>query len=412
MISVERAKQLILKNSGKNPTASVPLREALGCVLSKNIRASVDLPHWDNSAMDGFAINSQDTKLASPNRPILLRITATAQAGSGKDFLLKKKQAIRIMTGARIPKNANAILIKEDAVILGDSLKICTPLKAGGHIRRKGEEVKKGDLFKFKGKILNAGLIGFLASLGRDKVEVYAKPCVAIISTGDELTAPGKRLAPGKIYNSNSIMIHAALNEIGILPVSVRTVADKPGLLRQYLSSALNAADILILTGGVSAGEYDFCKEILSDLGVKTIFWKVSQKPGKPLFFGRRKNQLIFGLPGNPASVHMCFYEYALAAIRCKMGFENPFLSRVPGFSVSGIKKDRTKTLFMKGRLIHSGPKRQIEVLSRQASHMISSLYETDGFVFVPPGNDKISKGKKVFFDKLPFSPRGEFCES
>lgn len=401
MISPGKALRIILRNSRQGPLKILSLKKSLGHFLAEDIISSVSLPHWNNSAMDGFALRSFDTAGASLARPSFLSIAATIQAGDRKIYSLKKGEAARIMTGAPVPSHADTILVKEDAVIVKDRLKIVMPIEAGRHIRRKGEEIRKGTRLKLKGLPLNAGLIGFLASLGRSEIWVHAKPAVAVISTGSELVNPGKPLTPGKIYDSNSVMVDTALRELGIEPMFTARVSDEPRPLRQVIVLALKKCDVLILTGGVSAGEYDYCRQILKELGVKTLFWKVSQKPGKPLFAGRLKRRLIFGLPGNPASVHLCFNEYVAPSLLCMMGHGGA-LPREAAFSATRIRRDRSKTLFLKARLNRVNGKSIADILPRQGSHMISTLHETNGFVIVDPGPKDIQKGEKVMFDRLP----------
>lgn len=402
MITPETAQRLVLSNSFRKRIPPVVLNNALGYVLAQDVISPVDLPHWDNSAMDGFAMRSKDTALASEKNPVYLEIAGSVQAGDGRQHIVRMGQAMRIMTGAKIPHNADTILIKEDAVIRNNRLEIRTPIREGKHVRKKGEEIRRGQSLALTGKILNPGLIGFLASLGKKTVSVYAKPTVGIISTGNELIAPGRRLETGKIYDSNSVMLDAALKEISIRPGIIKTVPDDPIQLRKAISQALRKCDTVILTGGVSAGDYDYCREILSNLRVRTVFWKVNQKPGKPLFFGRRKDRLVFGLPGNPASVHMCFYEYVVPSILHKMGITQPLLPRETGVATVPIRRDTKKTLFLKARLTNRSGHNCIEILSKQASHMISTLYRVNGFAVIPSGSREIKKGEPVLFDRLP----------
>ncbi len=400
MISPEVAHKIILKNSRFKRIESVPLMEALGCILAEKIRVPIPLPHWDNSAMDGFALNSQDTLKAHQSKsPVFLKIIGTLKAGDPATKKLKTKEAVRIMTGAPIPVGADTVLAKEMALVENEFLKISEPIEKGRHIRKKGEEIQKGvqlDLCKIP---IHSGTIAFLSQVGRTKVAVYAKPKVAILTTGSELVMPGKKLAFGKIYDSNSPMLLAALISLGIRPHILKALPDKSDVLRQALVQALRKSDLILLTGGVSVGDYDFSKTVLGEIGVKTLFWKVSQKPGKPIYFGKIGSKLIFGLPGNPASAHMCFYEYVLPAIRNLMGFHNPFLERQKVLVKQNIKCDSAKTLFLKSKLEENN---RISVLPYQGSHMISSLHETNGFLVVPPGNKNLKKGRQLAVDKLP----------
>jgi len=198
-------------------------------------------------------------------------------------------------------------------------------------------------------------------------------------------------------------MISAALKNMGITPVFVRTVQDKPRLLRKAISAALNKSDALILMGGVSVGDYDYVKDILSETGVRKIFWRVRQKPGKPLFFGRRRNTLVFGLPGNPASVFTCFYEYVYPALRRLSGFKNPYLLRKRVDLKETVLSDPIKCLFLKGKARANGNGSATLPLRHQGSHMISSLRDADSLIFIPPGKGKVRKGQRVWVDLLPY---------
>ncbi len=399
MISCEQAQKIILKHSRKKRTEFVPLMDSLGCILAEKIRVPVPLPHWDNSAMDGFALKAEDTRNAQNQSPVFLKITGVLKAGDPASLKMKSGEAVKIMTGAPIPEGANTVLPKEMASVENQTLKVFKPVEKGRHIRRRGEEIQKGTSLDWRNTPVHSGTSAFLAQIGTTKVRIYAKPKVAVLTTGSELIVPGKRLSPGKIYDSNSPMLASALISNGIRPVTVQTLCDEPGALRHALVRSLQKSDVILLSGGVSVGDYDFSKTVLQELGVKTLFWKISQKPGKPLYFGKHGAKLIFGLPGNPASAFMCFYEYALPAIRNLMGFPNPLLPRQKGNVEGTIKCDTSKTVFLKSKLDSNG---RISVLQHQASHMISTLHETNGFLVVPPRNKNHKNRQSLFFDKLP----------
>jgi molybdopterin molybdotransferase len=238
--------------------------------------------------------------------------------------------------------------------------------------------------------------------LGKDRVTVFDKPKVSLITTGNELVRPGIPLAPGQIYDSNSLMIQSALKNMGIRPLTVSRVKDNPKSLKRAVAMALRQSDVLILMGGVSVGKYDFVKDILKETGVRTIFWKVNQKPGKPLYFGKRGKTLIFGLPGNPASVFTCFYEYVFPAIRRMSGFRDPYLLRQAARVQSEVKPDRKKILFLKARAELNGGRKTVITLGRQGSHMISSLQDANCFILIPPSRKTIKRGQRVRIDLLP----------
>lgn len=403
MISFHRAQRLIEKNLPPLQKRNAPLLKALGCVIAEDIRSPFDLPTRDHSAMDGFVLKAQDAQAASSYQPVHLKIQGTIKAGDHFSGVLGPREVYRIMTGAMIPEGGDAVVPKEKAKIEKDDLVLVEPVVRGNHIRRRGEEVRRGEVLLKRHLIVQPAAIGILASIGRKSVKIFRKPKISLIATGSELIQPGHPMKPGKIYDSNSWMTASALRGMGMSPCFVRTVGDRPQRLRETLRIALKKSDILILTGGVSVGDYDCVKGILKTFGVRTIFWKVRQKPGKPLFFGKKRDVLVFGLPGNPASVYTCFYEYVYPALRAAAGFSKPFLKERRTTLLGGVGADPEKILFLKGKC---GEDKQgkwvVTPLARQASHMISSLGEANCLIRIPPQAEAIAKGAGVLVDMLP----------
>lgn len=400
MISVDEAKRLIAGSLPQPKKMKVPLAQACGFVLAEEIIAPFDLPRANNSAMDGFALRSEDVAQARPEHPVTLRVMATLQAGETRKVKVKSGECCRIMTGAVMPQGADAVIAQEDVQCKDDCLVMKQALQPGKHVRLQGEEIKKHERVLSPKTEISPGVVGILASMGVAKVEVFCKPRVAVVTTGQELVQPGKKTVGGQIFDSNSAMVCAALTDAGFQVVYRKTVGDRLQLLKQTVAKALQKADVLILTGGVSVGRYDLVKDVLLAKGVAEIFWKVSQKPGKPLFVGKRKNQMVFALPGNPASVFVCFYEYVLAALRMMMGAQHPNLERRSLFLSQSVKRDPEKTLFLKARVERE--QSAVEVLGHQASHMLSSLKDTTGLILLAPGMAPAEKGEKVWVDMLP----------
>jgi len=396
------AQRLIQKYSTRLPAHETFVSDALGCVLADNLRACVDLPGFDNSAMDGFALKSWDTRGAMNEKPVKFLVQTVIQAGSKKRVTLLSGHACRIMTGAPIPEGADTVLEKEKAVLENGVLVMSSPMQKGRHVRCRGEEMRKNASLNLKGTVVTPGVVGFLSSLGISRVRVYRKPRISIITTGDELVHAGRPLQPGQIYDSNTPMLVSALERMRIRPLLTRRGRDADAMLRRILIQTLSKSDMIILTGGVSAGDYDFVRNALKDLEVREIFWKVSQKPGKPLFFGRKKDALVFGLPGNPAAVFTCFYEYVYPSIRLRMGYERPFLLEKVLPVKKSLTPDPQKTFFLKGCIDKSIKKEKCIVLGFQGSHMLSSFCRANGFVVVPPGKKKIQTGEQVKFHFLP----------
>jgi len=399
-------KQALAKIKAKIPKPSmqvVPLKDALGSVLALDVRAPLALPVFDNSAMDGFVLRSKDLLKASQRNKIRLKIVGDICAGDTKERKIKSGEAYRIMTGALIPAGGDTILIKENALVDAGYLVLDAPVQANQHIRRKGEELKRGERVLRKGTLIHPGTMGFMATLGLNRVKVFARPRVSVIATGSELVVPGKALKRGQIYESNSWMVRAALQDMNITPVEVKTVKDNLKTLRQTLKHVLQKSDVVILMGGVSVGEYDYVKTVLEELKVRKIFWRVKQKPGKPVYFGKLKQTLIFGLPGNPASVFTCFYKYVYPALRCMSGFPVAELENQAVTAEQDIGSDAKRTLLLKGKVYTVSGQRRVSALRHQGSHMLSSLCETNAFVVLPPKSRSIRRGDKVQVDLLPF---------
>jgi len=397
VITPQEARRRILKKISRQ-TAVVPLASALGCVIAENSKAPFDMPLWNNSAMDGFAIRSCDVRDASPSRPVLLTITGTLRAGDAAQVSLRRAGAIRIMTGAPVPEGTDAVIPKEFVTVDQNSLSITSAVAAGSNIRSKGEDLKKGAPLDFHGSMATPGVLGFLASVGKARLKIYRKPSVSVITTGSELVPPGRGLRRGQIHDSNSVMLAAALEAMGITPSFVRRAPDRRAALSRLIHQGLQKSDVLILSGGVSVGDFDFVKEILLENGAKTAFWKIAQKPGKPLFFATCGKKLIFGLPGNPVSAYMCFYEYVFPALRACMGFGDAALPRVRRRCLHSIRPDRTKTKFVAAEFSGSA----VRALRGQGSHMTSALAGIQAWIVVPPGIASIQKGAWVHCDLLP----------
>ncbi len=403
MISVAQAKKIISQEMTPLRKEIRSLGEALGYVLAEDIRAPLSLPIADNSAMDGFVLKAADTRGASFKNPVFLKIKGAIRAGDGGNEPLDARECLRIMTGALVPKGADTVLRKEDARIKDGYLAVSQALSQGNHVRLSGEEIKKGDLVLKKYAIINPGTVGLLASLGKTRVKVFSKPKVSLMTTGNELIRPGSVLKRAQVYESNSWMLRASLDQMGIAPCLVRTLKDKPKVLANGIRQALSVSDVVILTGGVSVGDYDYVKEVLQEQGVRQIFWKISQKPGKPIFFGKKNHKFVFGLPGNPASVFICFYEYVYPLLRRICGLLCPSLAQEVASLEESQSSDSSKFLFLKGKRKRFRNHTRVEILSHQGSHMISSLHAMNAIVLIPPGRGQVKKGESVHVDILPY---------
>ncbi|MCZ6767332.1 MAG: molybdopterin molybdotransferase MoeA [bacterium] len=385
MITPQAAKKLIDKHSMVLESVTMPVANALGFVLAEEVRSPIELPAFDNSAMDGFAVRAKDTVSATPERPIRLRLGKTVYAGDAPPRSLPRSAAHGIMTGAPLAAGADSVIAKEDACSERAELIITSPVRHGRHVRRRGEEIEKGAMVLRKGDWIHPGTVACLATVGRGNVRVIRLPRVSVITTGDEAVPAGTRLKKGQIYDSNSPMLGAMLEEMRIRPIRCTRIKDHYTALSNAVGAALSASDVLIVSGGVSVGDRDYVKSVLARHNVKEIFWRVRQKPGKPLYFGVRGKTLVFGLPGNPASAFTCFYVYVYPALRRLSGFRVGDLVTRRGTMSTQVTPDPKKWRFLKAE---SGGGAVVTPMKTQGSHMITSLPRTDSLIVVPPDGD------------------------
>jgi molybdopterin molybdotransferase len=311
MISVSEARAIIQQHIVTLPPVARMLPDVLGYTIAADVFATVDIPAYPQSSMDGYAFSYTDWQ---QNKS--LQISGEMAAGTKESMPLSSNTAVRIFTGAPVPPGADTVVMQEKVVAEKGILTIQDDqLQAGANVRPKGSEIKVGELALPSGTLLTPAAIGFLAGIGVTEVMVYPSPVVTIIITGNELQTPGQPLQYGQVYDANSFALSAVLQQYGIQQIEVISVPDEIERLNEALSQALQKSDLVLLTGGVSVGDYDFVTRSAKHCGINTQFHKLKQRPGKPLFFGTKGRQMIFGLPGNPSSVLTCFYMYVLPVI-------------------------------------------------------------------------------------------------
>lgn len=388
MISVAEAKSYLLANIPARVPVNLPLYMASGYVLAEDVYSPVDMPPFPQSAMDGYALKYSDLETGNP-----LFVSYTVQAGATELPVLKPGEAVRIFTGAPVPLGADTVVMQEKVRVQGNSILILdAELSPGDNVRPAASQTAKGALAVSAGTQLGPGSLGFLASLGLAEVRVYAAPKTGIIITGKELVTPGNPLLMGQVYESNSVTLRAALAEGGIVPNFVTMVDDKADLTYKAIDNALNSCDLLLITGGVSVGDYDFVHGALQKAGVETFFYKIRQKPGKPLYCGRKGDTLVFGLPGNPASVLSCFYQYVVPAIRKIKGMDPAVDRKVYKTLSTAFTKKAGLTHFVKAKCEGD----QVKILQAQESYKMNAFVESNCLVELEEDKGLFTVGDRV----------------
>ncbi len=388
MLSYSQARELVHASTQQGDTELLPLNLAHGRILAQEVLAPMDHPFFDQTAVDGYAFCFADLQAGSA-----LRVVDSIRAGDAGERRLVTGECSRIFTGAPLPPGADTTVMQEHTRREGDTLYILDQgLRLGGNVRRAGEQIKAGELALAQGSLLKPAAIGFLASLGISDVAVYVLPRVKIIVTGDEFATDPQDFGRGKIFESNGQMLVAAFAAHGI-DATFRTCKDELATLETMVAQESIECDVLILTGGVSVGDYDFSRAALESQAYEVVFHQVAQKPGKPLLFCKRGTQLAFGLPGNPRASLMCFYIYVLPALLQMQGAHDGGLRsmRLPLAHDFNYKQDH-KTHFLTGRRTATG----VSLLEGQQSHMLKSFAEADVIVVIESATAQVTAGTMV----------------
>lgn len=372
MIQVDQALAIIEKNSCKMPIRKIKVSKSLGFVLAEAIYSPMDMPPFRQSAMDGYAFLYSELQQFD--------VVNTSQAGDFSNEKFEKDQAIRIFTGAFVPDNLDTVVMQEHTTVNDRKVEITKMPVRFANVRSKGEQIKENELVLESNTVITPAAIGFLACLGIAEIKVYAKPKVAIVVTGNELVKMGKKLPKGKIYESNSVMLESALQGIGIKKIKTFQVKDNLRATKKVLKNCLSDFDVVLVSGGISVGDYDYVKEALLSNGVEELFYKINQKPGKPLFFGKKDNAIVFALPGNPASSLTSFYVYVHPALKISMGFDTIHLPKIKRKINTPFENTSGKSLFLKG--FYDGEK--VTVLESQSSAMLNTFALANGLIYLP----------------------------
>ncbi len=383
MLELETAIERILAEVPPPSFEQIPLTSAAGRILGETLRSPIDLPLFDNSSMDGYAVRSVDVAKAAKEEPVRLKIVARIAAGQSWEGELGEQTCARLFTGSPLPRGADSVVMQEDTrVDSGEFVDVLESARPWENVRLQGEDIKRGSIIAGQGACLTPAALMVLAATGFARVNVARRPQVGLLATGSELIEPGGKPGAGRIYESNRIGLAALVSRTGGIPKIFPIVADTHAGTTTALRAALTQCDILVTSGGVSVGEMDFIKPALQELGGSLDFWKVAIKPGRPFVFGKAQGKLLFGLPGNPISAFVTFLLLVRPALLRWQGAAETGLPLFHGILAEPLVNDGGRRHFMRVKLDDQGKVRSAGV---QASHIFSSMAAATGLVDVPP---------------------------
>jgi molybdopterin molybdotransferase len=395
MLEFEEALARVLAAVPATTSEYVSLSGSARRVLAEQVRSPIDLPVFDNSAMDGYGLRAADVASAKPDSPARLRLAGRIAAGEVFAGKVTAGTCVRLFTGSPLPAGADAVVMQEDTRVEpgapGEVL-ILAPAVPGENVRSRGGDVKRGSTIVSAGEFLTAGRIGLLAAAGMTGVRVGRQPTVGLLATGSELQEAGQPLAPGHIYEGNRLALAALTGRAGAVPRTFPLVTDELAATSRALEEACNQCDAVVTTGGVSVGEMDFIRRAFEQTGGELEFWKVAIKPGRPFAFGRRRGALLFGLPGNPVSALVTFLLLVRPALLRWQGAANASLPVLPGMLAEPLVNIGGRRHFMRVRMDSAG---KVYSAGVQASHILSSVAAANGLVDVPP-DTTLSAGAAV----------------
>jgi molybdopterin molybdotransferase len=391
-LTVTDAQECILKSVAVLDAETVSIEHSLGRVLAGDVSANRDLPPYDVSAMDGYAVHSADLK----NLPAMLDVIEDIKAGDMPARTVQAGQCARIMTGAPVPQGADAVIRVEDTQALSENkVQINAAVKPGNDIRLRGEGMRNKDVVLTAGTGITPGVIGVLATVKAAQLQVYRRPRVAILSTGNELEDIDDPVDPDKIPNSNSYALMAQVQALGIEPDLLGIARDDPAELEEYLQRGLRF-DVLLVSGGTSVGVHDYVRPIIESLGVQMKFWRVAMKPGHPVAFGITAHTRFFGLPGNPVSSMVCFEQFVAPALRRMMGHARLFRRTLAARLTHDLKHQPGRTEFVRVTLVKEEGGYAATSTGAQGSGMLLSMARADGLMVVPADSARLAAGEQV----------------
>ncbi|HVR44050.1 MAG TPA: gephyrin-like molybdotransferase Glp [Thermoanaerobaculia bacterium] len=396
MLSVEEARESVLRDVPLVGTEEIALIDALGRVLREDVRAVRDVPLRDNSAMDGYAVRSEDLAGASPQAPVRLSVIEDVPAGRVPTRRVEKGAAVRIMTGALLPEGSDTVVPVELTDAGSETVAIVEHVREGSHVRRRAEDMKEGAIVLRAGSRIGPAEIGVLASVQAATVRVARRPSVAILSTGDEIVEVDQAWEPGKVVNSNSYSLAALAREAGAAPRLMGVVKDTLEETKNAIGASLES-DFILSSGGVSVGAFDFVKDALDALGAETSFWQVAMKPGRPLVFSRLGGKLYFGLPGNPVSCMVSFLLFVGPAVRKAMGQAGPLVPPTVRARTEGRLRSRgDRRQYLRARVVARDGEMVAIPMRVQGSGVSTSMVGANGFCVLDAGVTEIAPGEMV----------------
>jgi molybdopterin molybdotransferase len=383
LIHIKEAMRIIIEETKMLGMEDRSLMSSLNKVLAEDIYSNDNLPPFDKSAMDGFAVRSEDLAEVSKANAVKLKVKRIIKAGDSGDAVLKRGEAYKIMTGAAVPGGADAVIKIEDVEADGQWVSISRPVKKGQNILKAGEEIKAGDLALTKGKTVRPAEIGLLASLGYTTVKTIKAPSIALLITGDELIDPGESLTPGKIRNCNEYSLKALIKNLNSEAVSYGIIKDDPDMIFEKMKEAFENADIVISSGGASVGDYDFVEKILKKIGADVKISAVAIKPGKPVIFATYNGKLFFGLPGNPLSVINTFEQFVKPAVQKMMGMEDIMEEEFPVILADEIKSSVGRTNYIYVNIEKKNDIYYAHRVGSQSSNALTTVCKANGIVII-----------------------------
>jgi molybdopterin molybdotransferase len=406
LIDLDEARRIVIESCVPVSSEPVPLARALGLALAEEIQSEVPIPPFDNSAMDGFAVRAADLAGAETRSPVRLTVAGESRAGSPAGRTLGPGEAIRISTGAPVPRGADTILRQENAVEVDGRIETDVPLAPGSDIRRAGEDIEPWQTVLSEGATIGAAELGVLASIGRDSVACRRRPRLALIRTGDELVEPSAELRPGQIRDSNGIVLNALARLAGAEVTTAKRVPDDRAATRNALSQAFDG-DVTVICGGVSVGPHDHVRPALEELGAEQLFWGVALRPGRPTWFGLagggpdHGGGLVFGLPGNPVSAFVTFLLFVRPALRALTG-RDPIAGRSTAILDQGYQKRPGRTHAVRVTLRQDADGWHATLTRpQQASHLLTSMIGADALAFVPADTEGVAAGERIAVEPI-----------